>query len=160
VISARPAHRAIVSATDYNPAQLASALRGPAGPVTQRYLLAGLLACGTCGRWLESAWSNCKPAYRCRHGYTSATRPGPGRPKNLYVREDQILPRLAALAILHAADGKPASGKNGRRARLTAPARASDLIDQLRSDGVSLIYDPAAKTLRTDAQEPAAVSIG
>ena len=50
VISARPAHRAIVSATDYNPAQLASALRGPAGPVTRRYLLAGLLACGTCGR--------------------------------------------------------------------------------------------------------------
>jgi hypothetical protein len=53
--------------------------------------------CGTCGRRLESAWSNGKPAYRCRHGYTSATRPGPGRPKNLYVREDRIMPRLTAL---------------------------------------------------------------
>jgi Thiolase, C-terminal domain len=30
----------------------------------------------------------------------AATHPIPGRPKNLYVREDQILPRLAALAIL------------------------------------------------------------
>jgi site-specific DNA recombinase len=27
-----------------------------------------LLACGVCGRRLESAWSNGKPAYRCRHG--------------------------------------------------------------------------------------------
>jgi hypothetical protein len=46
-----------------------------------------------------SAWSNGKPAYRCRHGYTSAARPDPGRAKNAYVREDQILPHLAAAAI-------------------------------------------------------------
>ena len=96
-------------------------------------LLAGLVRCGRCGRRLESAWSNGKPAYRCRHGYTSATRPGPGRPKNVYVREDHILPRLAALAILRAAAGKPAFGKNGRRARMTAPAQAAELIDQLRA---------------------------
>jgi hypothetical protein len=35
-------------------------------------------------------------------GYTSAAGSSPGRPKNLYVREDHVLPRLAALAILHA----------------------------------------------------------
>src|SRR5689334_18691335 len=49
VISARPAHPAIVSEADYIAAQEASAPRGPAGPATRRYLLAGLLACGTCG---------------------------------------------------------------------------------------------------------------
>ena len=49
---------------------------------------------------LESAWSNGKPAYRCRHGYTSATRPDRRRPKNTYIREDRILPHLAAIAIL------------------------------------------------------------
>jgi hypothetical protein len=65
----------------------------------RRYLLAGLLACGRCGRRLESAWSNGKPAYRCRHGHTTATRPVPGRPKNTYIREDQILPHLTAIAI-------------------------------------------------------------
>jgi site-specific DNA recombinase len=70
----------------------------------RRYLLAGVVACGRCGRRLESAWSNGKPAYRCRHGYTSATRPGPGRPKNTYVSEDQILPHLAAMAILLVGD--------------------------------------------------------
>jgi site-specific DNA recombinase len=83
VISARPAHAAIVSEADYIAAQQATSPRGPAGPATRRYLLAGLLACGTCGRRLESAWSNGKPAYRCRPWYTSATGSTPGRPANL-----------------------------------------------------------------------------
>ena len=100
VISKHPAHAALVSEADFIAAQDTAAPRGPAGPAARRYLLAGLLACGRCGRRLESAWSNGKPAYRCRHGYTSATRPDPGRPKNTYVREDQILPHLAAIAIL------------------------------------------------------------
>ena len=43
-------------------------------------------------RRLESAWSNGKPAYRNRHGHTSATRPESGRAKDTYVREEQILP--------------------------------------------------------------------
>jgi hypothetical protein len=54
----------------------------PGAPGTRRYLLAGLLACGTCGRRMESAWSNGKAAYRCRHGHTSAAPPDPARPKN------------------------------------------------------------------------------
>jgi len=69
-----------------------------------------LLACGRCGRRLESAWSNGKPAYRCRHGYTSAARPESGRPGNTYVREDQILPHLAAIAILLSRDQAPSVG--------------------------------------------------
>ena len=103
VISARPAHPAIVSEADYIAVQDVSAPRGPAGPATRRYLLAVLLRCG---RRLESAWSNGKPAYRCRHGYTSAAGPRPGRAKNVHIREDQILPRLAALAILQAAGNR------------------------------------------------------
>ena len=160
VISARPAHPALVSEAGYIAAQDASAPRGPAGPVTRHYLLAGLLRCGTCGRRLESAWSNGKPAYRCRHGYTSATRPDPARPKNLYVREDKIMPRLAALAILHAGDGHlPRTRKQGSR-QLTAPAQAADLIEGLRAADVSLIYDPATNTLRTDVTNAVPVSVG
>ena len=158
VISARPAHPALVSEADYIAAQEASAPRGPAGSATRQYLLAGLLRCGACGRRLESAWSNGRPAYRCRHGYTSATRPSPGRPRNLYVREDQILPRLAALAILRAADGRRLEEARGIT-QLAAPAQAADLIDQLRASGVSLIYDPAVKTLSTDS-DAVAISVG
>jgi hypothetical protein len=41
---------------------------------------------------MESAWTNGKPAYRYRHGRTSATGPDPARPKNTYIREDKLLP--------------------------------------------------------------------
>ena len=105
VISRKPAHPALVSEADFIAAQDISAARGPApgtgltAPQKRRYLLAGLLICGGCGRRMESAWSNGKPAYRCRHGHTTASRPGPGRPKNAYIREDRILPHLAALHL-------------------------------------------------------------
>ena len=103
VISNRPAHPALVSQADFIAGQDINAARGPApqdGPVLRRYLLAGLLACGVCGRRMESAWSNGKPAYRCRHGRTSAMAPDPARPKNTYVREDKLLPHLPALYLL------------------------------------------------------------
>jgi hypothetical protein len=38
---------------------------------------------------VESVWSNGKPAYRCRHGHTTASTPGPGRAKNACIREDR-----------------------------------------------------------------------
>jgi hypothetical protein len=160
VISARPAHPPIVSEADYIAAQDASAPRGPAGPATRRYLLAGLLCCGLCGRRMESAWSNGKPAYRCRHGYASSTRPDPARPKNLYVREDHILPRLAALTILQASDGHGRHGTKQGGARITAPAQAADLIDHLRAAGVTLTYDPDTRTLRTGNGAAVTVSAG
>ena len=80
----------------------------------------GCSSCGRCGRRLESAWSNGRPAYRCRHGYCSATVPDPARPKNIYLREDRILPHLAALSILLAGGGTP---DRARQAGITAPAR-------------------------------------
>ena len=95
VISRKPAHPVLVSEADFIAAQDISAARGPApgmgltAPHKPRYLLAGLLICGGCGRRMESAWSNGKPAYRCRHGHTTASRRGQGRLKNAYIREDR-----------------------------------------------------------------------
>jgi hypothetical protein len=107
VISRHPAHPALVSEADLVAAQDVAAPRGPGRPGHPPVSAdGGLLACGRCGRRLESAWSNGKPAYRCRHGYASAVRPEPGRPANTYVREDQILPHLAAVAILLSGDSQ------------------------------------------------------
>jgi hypothetical protein len=156
VISARPAHPAIISEADYIAAQDATAPRGPAGPAARRYLL----ACGRCGRRLESAWSNGKPAYRCRHGYTSASGPSPDHPKNLYVREDQILPRLAALAILQTGSSRCPRDRKLASANVTAPSQAAELIDRLRAADVTLIYDPATRALRTDTNNSLAVTVG
>jgi hypothetical protein len=132
VISRHPAHAALVSEADFITAQDAAVPRSPAGPAARRYLLAGLLTCGQCGRRLESAWSNGRPAYRCRHGYSSAARPDPGRPKNVYLREDRVLPHLAAIVL--ASDGMP---DRARQAGITAPAQTAALIDQLRATGTA-----------------------
>jgi site-specific DNA recombinase len=127
VISNRPAHPALISEADFIAAQDINASRGPAlhavlaAPEQRRYLLAGLMACGACGRRMESAWSNGKPAYRCRHGDTSAAVPDPGRPKNAYIREDRILPHLPALHLLLTGT-EPAPGRR-RRTRRGADAR-------------------------------------
>src|SRR5271156_6732947 len=75
VISKHPAHLALVSEADFIAAQETSAPRGPAGQAARRYLLAGLLACGRCGRRLEAERSNAKPAYQGRHRPNRATRP-------------------------------------------------------------------------------------
>jgi site-specific DNA recombinase len=158
VISKHPAHPALVSEADFIAAQDATAPRGPAGSATRRYLLAGLLACGRCGRRLESAWSNGKPAYRCRHGYTSATGPDPARPKNTYVREEQILPHLAAIAILIPGPTQALTRTRGSLTQVTTPAQAADLIDSLYTAGVTLTYDPDRQTLRCN--NDIAVTIG
>jgi hypothetical protein len=134
-----------------------SAVRDLTGLRKRRYLLAGLLTCGVCGRRMESAWSNGGPAYRCRHGHTTAAAPDPNRPKNAYVREDRILPHLPALHIL-LSGGPPAEGRR-RRTRRGADARhqasPEDAIRYLREQQVTLTYDPATRTLHTGTAEAA-----
>jgi site-specific DNA recombinase len=149
-----------VSEADFIAAQDATVPRGPVGPAVRRYLVAGLLACGRCGRRLESAWSNGKPAYRCRHGHTSATSPDPAQPRNTYVREDQILPHLAAIGILLIGRARRPGRGNRGPAQVTGPADAAGLIDQLRADGIILIYDPDDRTLRASSQNAPSVTIG
>ena len=136
VISNQPAHPALVSEADFIAAQDTTAPRGPAGPAARRYLLAGLLACGRCGRQAgvrlvqRQARLPVPPRLHQRHP------PGPARPKNTYIREDQILPHLAAMAILMRRPGnrvqyqaEPRTGHD--------PARAADLIDSLRAADVT-----------------------
>ena len=84
----------------------------------------------------------------------------PGRPKNLYVREDQILPRLAALAILRADGSHSPQGGKKASAQVTAPAQAADLIDRLQAADVTLIYAPATRALRTGTRASPAVTVG
>jgi site-specific DNA recombinase len=152
---------ALVSEADFIAAQGTARPRpGRVGRRERRYLLAGLLACGRCGRRLESAWSHGRAAYRCRHGHTSAAVPDPARPKATYLREDEVLPHLAALAILRG--GQAAAPQRGTRAlaSVTGPADPAVLIDQLRADGVVLTYDPHDRTLRADGHERLSVTVG
>jgi hypothetical protein len=163
VISKCPAHEALVSEDDFIAAQDISAARGPSprtgitGPKRRRYLLAGLLVCGTCGRRMESAWSNGRPAYRCRHGHTTASAPSEEQPKNAYVREDRILPHLPALHVL--LNGAPSAEGRRRRTRRGVDARhqagTEDVIGYLREQQITLTYDRVAGTLHAGNAEAA-----
>jgi site-specific DNA recombinase len=102
---------------------------------------------------MESAWSNGKPAYRCRHGHTTAAPPDPERSKNIYVREDRVLAHLPVLHLL--LSGPPAAEGRRRRTRRGIDARhqasAEDVISFLREQQITLAYDPAAGTLHAGA---------
>ena len=164
VISRKPAHPPLVSEAHFIAAQDISAARGPAprigltAPQKRRYLLAGLLICGGCGRRMESAWSNGKPAYRCRHGHTNASAPSPEHPKNAYIREDLIVPHLPALYVLLT---EPAGGQRRRRTRrgidVRPPVTAEDVAGYLREQQIILIFDPASGTLHAGTCEAAQI---
>lgn len=72
------------------------------------------------------------------------------------MREDQILPHLAALAILLAAE-QGTAGDAGA-VHITRPADAAELIGQLRDCGAVLICDPDAATIRLGGHDSVAVS--
>jgi DNA invertase Pin-like site-specific DNA recombinase len=147
VISHRPAHPALVSETDFVAAQNIQSPRGSADS-DRCYALAGLLRCGICGRRMESCWANNRAAYRCRHGHTSASKPDPDRPKNLYIREDRILGHLPALYLLLAGPGPRHE-----------PSSTADVIAYLRDEEIILTYDPETRSLRADANEEVKIPI-
>ena len=155
VISRRPAHPALVSEDDFIAAQEINAARGPHTPqdepVMRRYLLAGLLACGLCGRRMESAWSNGKAAYRCRHGRTSATAPDPSRPKNAYVREDKLLPRLPALHLLLTSPATRARRRTRAGADVRSTVSPGEVVGYLREHEITLTWNPGVAALQARA---------
>ena len=76
------------------------------------------------------------------------------------MREEQILPHLAAIAILLAGSaGESGCGIRGL-AQLTGPDGTAALIDQLRADGTVLTYDPVRRTLHADGRDTLSVTIG
>ena len=164
VISNRPAHPALVREDDFVAAQDVNAARGPVPqdePVLRRYLLAGLLTCGTCGRRMESAWTNGKAAYRCRHGRTSVMAPDPARAKNTYVREDKLLPHLPALHLLLTSPATRARRRTRAGADVRSTMSPAEVIGYLREHQITLTWDPAAAALQARATKTAkTVTVG
>jgi hypothetical protein len=71
------------------------------------------------------------------------------------IREDQILPHLAAPAILLSGDDQALPDGT---MQVTAPGQAAGLIDQLRTAGITFTYDPDTRTIRTS--DSVAVTVG
>ncbi|WP_326799372.1 recombinase family protein [Streptomyces sp. NBC_01808] len=142
IISRHQAHPALVREADFVTVQGTRATTTAPG---RKYLLAGLLRCAVCGRRMDSCWSHDRPAYRCRHGRTSADS-APDRPRNSYLREDHVLAHLPALLLRLTTDDEP-----------TDPEAAAA---RLRAEDVALTYDPADRTLTAGTQRRERIRIG
>ena len=97
---------------------------------------------------MESAWSNGKPAYRCRHGRTSATAPDPPRLKNTYVREDKLLPHLPALHLLLTNPAARARRRTRAGAEVRSTVSPGEVIAYLREHEITITWNPAALQAR------------
>jgi hypothetical protein len=100
----------------------------------RRYLLAGVIVCGLCGRRMEGHWVHGRPGYRCRHGFTSARSRPEGLPRNLYVREDHLFEALP--------------GPLERPAELIEQDLRAELVNRIRGQGLQIEYDGQRLELR------------
>jgi hypothetical protein len=75
------------------------------------------------------------------------TRPDPNRPRNAYLREDQVLARLPALSI------RLALGPG------TTPPAVPEIVARLRADRITLTYNPADQTLTADTPRAERIAI-
>jgi site-specific DNA recombinase len=58
------------------------------------YQLRGLLICGVCDRRMQAHWLKTGAYYRCRFPQEYALANKVSHPRNVYLREDQVVPRL------------------------------------------------------------------
>ncbi|MFJ8967040.1 recombinase family protein [Lentzea sp. NPDC102401] len=98
-VSEKLSHEPLVDDATFVAVQRIRAPRQTKDGGARRHALAGLVVCGVCDRKMDAHWVHGRPAYRCRHGFNSASTRPPDAPANTYVREDvalQALPRLIA----------------------------------------------------------------
>ena len=96
-VSEKLSHEALVDDATFVAVHRIRAPRQTKDGGTRKYVLAGLVVCEVCDRRMDAHWVHGRPAYRCRHGFSSASTRPPDAPANTYVREDvvlQALPRL------------------------------------------------------------------
>ena len=67
---------------------------------------------------------------------------------------------LAAIAILLVGFAGESGCQNRSLAQLTGPDGTAALIDQLRSGGTILTYDPVGRTLRAGGRDALSITIG
>jgi hypothetical protein len=163
--SNRPTHPALVSEHDFLSVQTKRATPANAH---HEYRLTGLLACGVCGRRMEGAWSHGNPAYRCRHGRTTATAPDGS--VNTFIRERDLLARFPLLHTrleptrANVRTTTPATGRTTRASTNTAITTTTtpdpeEVIDYLRRRALVLSYDPRTRTLEANSTPPARVTV-
>jgi site-specific DNA recombinase len=102
IYSDQIAHQPIIDDHTFRHAQRVLASRrlatGPRERLHTRhaYVLGGRLVCGVCDRKMQSHWANELAYYRCRFPAEYALANRIAHPRNVLVREDEVLPELDA----------------------------------------------------------------
>jgi hypothetical protein len=122
-------HPALVSEADLIAVQQCRAARRCEDGATRDYVLAGLVQCRVCGRRMDSHWVNGRAGYRCRHGHHSARARPADAARNIYVREDVLLLRLARQLTLD----------QGRPDRAVRPSTAREIVAWLRAESTVVV---------------------
>jgi DNA invertase Pin-like site-specific DNA recombinase len=100
VWSHKPAHPAIIDIDTFEQVRAKLASRGAATPTVKprrsrhTYLFRGVLFCSLCGRRMQGQWLRGKAYYRCRFPDEYATANKLAHPRNVYLREDQLVAPL------------------------------------------------------------------
>jgi site-specific DNA recombinase len=99
IVSDSPTHEAIIDRDMFDKTRTLAATRSHGRGSRQRsssrpYILRGLLRCGICTRLMQGQWNNSAPYYRCRYPSEYALTKEIAHPATVYVRQDEILPRL------------------------------------------------------------------
>jgi DNA invertase Pin-like site-specific DNA recombinase len=98
--SDQPAHPAIVDTDTFERAQARLATRGKATTLvkprstSRPYLFRGLLYCGLCQRRMQGQWLREQHYYRCRFPEQYAQANTLTHPRNIYLRENQLVAPL------------------------------------------------------------------
>lgn len=135
-VSEHRAHPPLVDDATFLAVQRIRADRPTKDGEVRRYVLAGLVVCGVCGRRMDAHWVHGRPGYRCRHGYTSAKPRPTSAPANVYHREDHLLHALCDLLA-----GDPDTGEVAR-------PTTQELVGILRRRGLQIICGHYDRHLR------------
>ncbi|GAA4905049.1 recombinase family protein [Streptomonospora salina] len=102
VWSERIMHESLIPQEAFDQVQQILAARGT-GPTSHKphrrrypYVLRTLLFCGVCDRRMQGQWTNNAPYYRCRFPQEYALANKIEHPRNVYLREDLVVPQLDA----------------------------------------------------------------
>jgi site-specific DNA recombinase len=102
VWSEQPSHEPLISPETFEAAQQRAVTASALGPRSERtrtasrhrYVLAGLIRCGLCGRKMQGLSTHGRNRYRCRFPEEYALKAEVDHPRTVYLPEDVVVPEL------------------------------------------------------------------
>src|SRR5690625_2937053 len=160
VWSDRPVHEPLVSGEEFGQVQTLLRSRGRTRGGEHKvhrtrhpYLFRGAVVCCLCGRRMQGHWTNDEPYYRCRYPQEYALANRVHHPRNVYLRERDLVPALDEWIAAEFAPGK-------RSVALATLASAPQEQRTSHTRESARLHESIAECDRKRAQHRAALEAG